>query len=147
MAFEWLTNAVGDFAGWIVGTGALGTPSAASMQASIDATDAALRDLNETDYGPGGRIYESIAERRGQAAADNANALVMQHDTPTNVSEQLAAAGREGAQGGLQTGLNLPFSFVRSVPWQVWFFGAIALFLWLGGGVWLVKKSRGILAR
>lgn len=147
MAFEWLTDPIGNLAGWIVGTGVAGTPSAASMQASIDETDAQLRDLNTVDYGPGGRIYESIEARRGHAAAENANALVMQHDTSTDVSAQLAAAGREGAQGALQTGLNVPFSFVRSIPWQVWFFGAVALFFWMGGGLWLVKKTKGILAR
>src|ERR1044072_3981886 len=106
MAFEWLTNAVGDFAGWIVGTGVAGTPSAASMQKSIDTSDAALRDLNASDYGEGGRIYEAIQDERGRAEADNTAAFGQSHENYADVAGQISQAGREGAQGALQSGLN-----------------------------------------
>ena len=48
--------------GWLYG--------ADDLQKEGDSLDAKLRDMNQRDYGSGGRIYNKIESERGTAAAD-----------------------------------------------------------------------------
>jgi hypothetical protein len=66
-------------------------------------------------------------------------------------NEQILSGAIQGAQEGLaatadtvRKGLAVPINFAwRAIPWQLWAVGAVALFIYAGGGVWL----RGILAK
>ena len=68
-----------------------------------------------------------------------------------DVGAELNASFKEGAQegyqnvtGGLRAALAAPFKFIfDALPWQAFVALAVALFLYLGGGVWL----KGIIAR
>ena len=51
-----------------------------------------------------------------------------------------AAATADAIKGSIAAPLNFAF---RAIPWQLWAVGAVALFLYMGGGVYL----RGIIGR
>ena len=125
-------------------------------QARADDLDRQLRALNERDYGPGGRIYEKVKTERGQEAADAVNATVQGHlgtqeDQSRDIEGQVDDAFLQGLQEGYdnETGfakkvLASPFKLAWDViPWQLYVVALVALFFYLGGGVWL----KGILGR
>lgn len=68
-----------------------------------------------------------------------------------DVRQDVRSAAAEGAvegiraiPGAIKETLRAPFVFAQAIlPWQLWVVGAVALFIYLGGGVYL----RGILAR
>ncbi|MDE3068619.1 MAG: hypothetical protein KGJ60_13875 [Verrucomicrobiota bacterium] len=141
---NWLTNTIGGAAGdfeswWNGGTAA---------QATGDTLDAKLTAMNNADYAPGGRIYNQIAAASGQSAADQAWASVQADlgaGATGNVSEQIVQAGQAGAAAGLnnlaagvQSATSGIFdSLFKIIPWQAWLIAGLALFVWLGGLVWL----------
>lgn len=55
-------------------------------------------------------------------------------------AQEGAAATADAIKGSIAAPLNFVF---RAIPWQLWAVGAVALFLYLGGGTYL----RGILAK
>jgi hypothetical protein len=69
----------------------------------------------------------------------------------TNVQDDVHAAFSEGLQegyelttGGIKRTLAAPFTFTfAAIPWQLWLAAAVALFIYMGGGVYL----RGIIKR
>lgn len=68
-------------------------------------------------------------------------------DVAGDLNTAFAEGAKEGyaaTTGAIKTGLAAPFKFTWAIlPWQVWAAGAVALFLYMGGGVYL----RGIIAR
>ena len=91
-------------------------------------------------------------EAMGRQTADESAAQESRFNTDIEAyNEQILSGAIEGAQEGLAStadtvrkGLALPLNFAwRAIPWQLWAVGAVALFIYAGGGVWL----RGILAR
>lgn len=105
-----------------------------------DELDRRLREMNERDYGPGGRIYNRIEAERGTEAADETYDAVLENletSQTGDVEAQVNDAFREGLQegaGNIQRGFNVSFG---AIPWQLWAAGAVALFFWAGGGAWL----------
>lgn len=64
----------------------------------------------------------------------------------------------EGAQDGLNNVLAAPGnaisgaggvvgSILKNIPWWAWVLGAGAIFIYLGGGLWLLKRAKGAFAR
>lgn len=113
-----------------------------------DELDRQLREMNERDYGPGGRIYERIEAERGTEEADAVYDQVrdnLNEGLTGDVEAQVDDAFREGLEegyenvtGGISNTLAAPFRFTfASIPWQLWIAAAVALFLYMGGGVWL----------
>jgi hypothetical protein len=105
-----------------------------------DDLDRQLRDLNERDYGPGGRIYNRIEADRGTAAADDTFQQVLANldasddiDVEAEVNDAFRQGLEEGA-GNIRSGFNFTFG---AIPWQVWAIAAVAAFLYAGGGDWL----------
>lgn len=91
-------------------------------------------------------------EAMGRQTAEQTAAQESRYNTDFEAyNEQILSGAIEGAQEGLDAtadtlrkGLALPINFAwRAIPWQLWAVGAVALFLYAGGGVWL----RGALAR
>jgi hypothetical protein len=105
-----------------------------------DELDAKLAALNQQEYA-NGKISATELARRDQEQADNA----------VNVDESLNDAFVEGAKegynattGAIKTGLAAPFKFTWAIlPWQVYAVAAVALFLYMGGGIYL----KGLLPR
>ena len=115
-------------------------------KAEGDRLDAARQELNAkraTVYGP--QWYAKTVANDAQGAADDAalNQSLLDEFKPaaliTNLSES-AATTAGGLRNFLEPILSFPF---RSIPPIGWFMIGVALFIYLGGGVWL----RGILAR
>lgn len=110
-------------------------------QARGEQLDAQLEALNRQRLDSGRWTLEQwqTAENNRQAGATG------------DVRGQVREAAVEGALDGVRAipsainkGLKAPFQFLGvAIPWQVWLLGLGALFLYLGGGVYL----RGILAR
>jgi hypothetical protein len=109
-------------------------------QARQDDLDRRLREMNERDYGRGGRLYERISAERGEAAADETYQDVLDNLESSRIDDveaQVRDAFYEGLQDGtrnIQRGFDFSFG---AIPWQLWAAGAVALFLWAGGGAWL----------
>ena len=91
-------------------------------------------------------------EAMGRQTADESAAQESRFNTDIQeYNEQILSGAIEGAQEGLaatadtvRKGLAVPLNFAwRAIPWQLWAVGAVALFIYAGGGVWL----RGALAR
>jgi len=91
-------------------------------------------------------------EAMGRQTADESAAQESRFNTDIEAyNEQILSGAIEGAQEGLaatadtvRKGLAVPLSFAwRAIPWQLWAVGAVALFIYAGGGVWL----RGALVR
>lgn len=136
---NWFTNTIGSAAGdvsyWFSGGSAL--------QSQLTAQDNTLAVLNAKDYAPGGSIYNQISASQGTAAADAAYQQVQQDEASGNVNVQQqelqaaqagAAAGLDSLSSGIQGVTSGLFSTLfKLIPWQVWLFGGVALFVWLGG--------------
>lgn len=115
-----------------------------------DELDAQLREMNERDYAPGGRIYERIEAERGTDAADDTYQDALENLDESridNVEGDVNDAFREGLEegyGNIRDTVAAPFKIAWNIlPWQVWVAAAVALFLYMGGGLWL----RGILGK
>lgn len=123
-------------------------------QRKQDELDAKLRELNERDYGPGGRLYEKITASGGIQEANQTLDQVLENletSRAGDVSDQVNDAFGEGLQegydnvtGAISNTLAAPIRFTfASIPWQLWALALVALFLYAGGGLWL----KGILNR
>ncbi len=124
------------------------------LQATGDAADAKLAEMNQRDYAPGGRLYNKIAAQQGTSAADAAYKATLNNlDTGAtgNVSAQIDAAFEEGLQDGANniTGfVSGAFKFVGKalgsillgIPVWVWLALAAIAFFYLGGGAVLRRK-------
>ena len=115
-----------------------------------DSLDAQLKALNDRDYGKGGRIYNEIQEEQGPAAAIIAAQDVQKHlesSKTGNVSAQIDQAFDEGLADSTSSVRNAigtaVGSIFRIIPLSVWILAAVALFVYMGGWVWL----KGRLAR
>ncbi len=128
---------------WIV-TQTTGVDPAAE-QARADALDAQLAAMNA----PGGDYWNRLSAAGQATAATN---LANQQAQSADIAGQINGAFVQGAQQGLQNELDLVsqvsgginrvldsvgLSVLKIVPWWAWIGGAIALFLYAGGGVWL----------
>lgn len=119
------------------------------VQRTSDATDAALQAENAKDYSPGGTVYNQIVEERGVAAANETYEIVQGHeatqhiDVEAEVDEAFDQGLAEGAQN-IKGTIAAPFKLTWAIlPWQVWLVGLVALFLYMGGGVFL----KGLISR
>jgi len=118
-----------------------------------DDLDRELRELNERDYQPGGRIYERIEAERGRGEADDSYEDVLRNlDTGDtgDVTDQVDQSFHEGLDegaGNIRSVLAAPFelipSILKSIPWQLWLAGALVLFFYMGGSVWLARQLKG----
>lgn len=56
--------------------------------------------------------------------------------------------GRENVKNAIGGAIsNTVRTVTEIIPWQVWMVAFVVLLLWLGGGVWLVKKAKGVLVK
>lgn len=132
----------------------------ATVQAQSDAADAQLQAMNNADYAPGGKIYNQIAAEQGTQAANNAYKGVTADDNSsaagtadaagqvsdafsTQLASETSAIGQAGS--GLISGTLK--NLFRVIPWQVWVIGGIALFVYLGGAGFVVRRVRGRLSQ
>ena len=113
----------------------------AAEQARGDALDAQIA-ANQKDNLDSGKW--TVA----QYEAANAN---QQKALTGDVTQQVLDAGKEGAIEGLNNlqqgvknavGNTLSFGW-GMIPWQLWLVGGLALFIYMGGGIWI----RGILEK
>jgi hypothetical protein len=126
------------------------------LQATGDAADARIEEMNRRDYAPGGRLYERIKRERGQAAADAAYQTVLGHletGRTGDVDAQINTAFQEGLQDGRNniTGfVSNVFGFVGKalgaillgIPVWVWAVAAVAVWGWLGfPGMKAIRKK------
>jgi len=112
----------------------------------------ALAAKNTDDYSPGGKIYNQIAARDGQQAADKANKQVQADlassqtgDVTGQVSDTFNQALSDETKGIGSAGSGFISSLLKNlfnvIPWQVWLIGGLALFVWLGG----LELLRGVI--
>lgn len=143
---NWFTDTIGSLAGDAVYY--LGGGKAAETQGQQ--LDQQLQQLNQTEYGAGGRIYNEIQDQKGTAAADQAFQTV-QADEASGVTgdvlSQLQQAGKEGANQGLndfwgQIGGALK-GLLTIFPWWLWLGAGVWLFIYLGG----LRLLKGKLAK
>lgn len=104
---------------------------------------------DNSQYAPGGTIYQQIYATQGQAAADAAWAAV-QGDISAQVQQTAAIPGQIGqaAEAGAQNGLTSVVTAVQGAPGKIlgllgyqWLLiGIVGLFIWLGGAVFIRNK-------
>lgn len=108
-----------------------------------DDLDAKLAEINARDYGPGGKYYTphiySQSQRNLETSRTGNIDAEIQEAFGEGVDE--GAANIRGTIGGT---VNASAKLFKIIPWQVWVIGAVALFLWLGGGAYVLRKSRGV---
>lgn len=122
-------------------------------QRKQDEADAKLRELNQKDYGPGGSIYNKIASEQGVETANETYDTVQEHlngshiDVEAEVEQAFKDGLKEGydnTTGAIKKTIAAPFNFTwAAIPWQLLAAGAVALFLYMGGHLWL----KGIIKR
>ncbi len=121
----------GDFVGWISGA---------------DSTDrSAQLDQQAADYNASTGYYDTLTPAAAQAAQQH---LADQYAATADQSAQMSEAFAEGAKQGLDAEVNFVHGALdtvggavwKAIPWWVWLGGAIALFVYLGGGVWIRKQ-------
>lgn len=133
---NWFADKIGSAAGSLVYAFGGGSQE----QARGDSLDVQLAQLNQTEYGAGGRIYNRIEDERGTTAADLAYATVLADEASGatgNVLGQLQEAGREGANQGLKdfwSGIGNAIKGLLGIfPWWLWLAAGVGLFIYLGG--------------
>ncbi len=144
---------VGTVAGWFSHL-IYGTPTAGQLQATSAALDQQLANGvpgtnfsgDNSQYAPGGTIYQQIYATRGQAAADAAWQQV-QGDIAAQVAQTAAIPGQIGqaAEAGAANGAQSVVDAVQGAPGKLlgllgyqWILvGVAVLFVWLGGLVWI----------
>lgn len=91
-------------------------------------------------------------EQMGRQTADESAAQESRFNSDIREwNDQVYGGFADGAKEGaartadaVRAGIAGPIAWVwRAIPWQLWAIGAVALFIYAGGGVWL----RGALAR
>jgi hypothetical protein len=130
-------------------TSIFGAPS----QEEADALDAKLRAYNEETYGPGGRVYNRIAERDGAFAADSALQVTREHEATQQAQDRDIEGQVNDAFGeGLAEGAaNIRHSvdkgvfgtlkaLLSAVPISVWVAAAVFGFIYFGG--WALVSRR-----
>jgi hypothetical protein len=119
---------------------------AKALQATGDANDARLAELNQRDYAPGGRLYKKISKEQGLAAAEAAYQKTLGQQTTGatgDVAGQIDAAFKEGLDegaGNITGFVSGAFSFVGralgaillGIPIWAWALAGLALWLYLG---------------
>jgi len=117
--------------------------------AKSQSLDAQLAALNQSEYAPGGRLYNQTLATQGQAAADANWAVVQGHTSSsaqasTTYNAQIADAAVAGAQQGIQNIADFTngafFGFLKAIPLAVWIVAGGALFFYMGGAS-LLKGS------
>jgi hypothetical protein len=142
---NWFADQIGSLAGDVV----YAFGGGAAEQAQGNQLDAQLAQLNGTEYGAGGRIYNEIQDQQGTAAADKA-AQTVQADEASgatgNVLDQLQTAGQEGANQGLNDFWGSISSALKGLltifPWWLWLGAGVGLFIYLGGLGFLARMAR-----
>jgi hypothetical protein len=133
----------------------LGVDLSAEQQRSQE-LDAAIQQKNQQladtyNYDP-----NYVANAGADIAAGNASTGA--NDVVGAVDSDFAAGMQEGFQNVLQApgkavgavgdaAGTLGWGILKNIPWWVWIGGAIALFIWMGGGELLAVSLRGRLAR
>ena len=121
-------------------TAVLGVDLDAEQQRN-DALNAQAAALNQSAYDRG--VYDDAT-----FAIAEAHRLSSDHpDISSEVSDAFNQSIQDTVSGTanvINKTAKLPFTFLwKSIPWQVWLVAAVALFLYMGGGIWL----RGIINR
>ena len=136
------SESVGTVSGWI-NYAWDGTPTASQLQARGDAADARLNSIDQTQYAPGGSVYQSIADSQGQDAADATYAVVqgdLSASTTGDVAGQIGTAAEDAAVQSakeLANKVSNPLSTIwKLIPIQWWVLIAVGL------GVWLYSKKK-----
>ena len=107
------------------------------LQAESDRLDERLRQENEADRALYGEEWFATAEANRAASRVDAVADIGGEFTAEALAENLDESGQLVA-GKIKGGLNSVGGFVWSaLPWWVWLGAAVALFVYLGGGVWI----------
>jgi hypothetical protein len=82
-----------------------------------------------------------------QAQANIANIASQKEDVSGDLNQAFGEGLKEGYDaetGGIKKTLAFPFKFIwDALPWQIWLGGLVALFVYMGGWVWI----KGILLR
>jgi hypothetical protein len=136
---------------------------AKDLQTQANADNAAQQQALQ-DYAPGGRVYESILNSQGQAAADAAWNTATGHvqaevGDSQNIDTQLTDAFQQGAQEGAQnmaqTAGQLFSAFIakpstvalqallKAIPWWWWLVGLGFLFFYFGGAARVKRLAKG----
>lgn len=109
-------------------------------QARGDALDAQLNALNDRAYADGKISADELRRRQDEQAANYI-------DVGGQVDQAFVEGAKEGydnTTGFIKSTIAAPFKFVWDIlPWEVWLGGAVFLFVYMGGWVWI----KGILKR
>lgn len=127
---------------------AFGGVSPATEQARGDELDSALAKLNTQDYGPGGRIYNEIAQAQGPDVAIK-DSQAVQDDLASSktgdVQASIDANFWQGWQSGRDDVLAVPkfgtMAIFKTIPWYVWVVGGLVLLFYTGIGQGIVRKT------
>jgi hypothetical protein len=112
-------------------------------QQRSDQTNAALASLNQQAFLSGKYDQKTYneAERNRTVSYDTAGGANIAGDVSntfwTSVDDNISSTRK-----GFGAIISAPF---RLIPWQLWVIGAIALFIYMGGWVWLSRTLKGIL--
>lgn len=97
-------------------------------------------------------VQDDRARARGlwtpeQSAGVEQRAAASVLDVDAEVSAEFNAGLSEGVDNVRKTiggAINTTvFTPLKLIPWQLWIIGAVVLFFYLGGGVWLLRQAKG----
>ena len=106
-------------------------------QARGNALDASLKGLNDEKLQDGidGKPGGWTVDQYNQAEADRKAGVITDVTADvTGVFDKALADNVASVRGAVGTVVGTPF---RLIPWQVWALALVALFIYMGGGVWL----------
>jgi hypothetical protein len=130
--------------------------SSSELQAQSDALDAQMAAKNQELADAGYITQDQVAAAQANMVAGNISTGA------SDVAASMDAGFVEGAQQGLNNVLDAPgkvvgavgdaagqlgWGILKNIPWWVWIGGAIALFIWMGGGELLAGMLKGRLKR
>jgi hypothetical protein len=113
-----------------------------TINAQGDSLDKKIAAANESDYSPGGRIYNEIVAQRGVAAADETYQTVLGDEASGSTANLIATGDKnyDDAQAGGGNGLSNLFGDLTSL---ILLGAGLWAFFTFGGVNWLKSVTKG----